>query len=144
VPLGRRDGAIRSRDLAELPLIMPSLPHNNRRVVEQAAAHHGDHLRVVLEADSVVLTKALVRQGLGYSILTYASVQDEVVRGELRAFPIERPPLISTLALASLRDTKNSRTARDLAGTVRAVLRDLVDQGRWRGGEIVVDRQGVA
>lgn len=52
---------LRIRDLAELPLIVPAFPHANRRVLEQAAVQHGVRLRVVLEVDSVTLTKALVR-----------------------------------------------------------------------------------
>jgi LysR family nitrogen assimilation transcriptional regulator len=129
--------ALRIRGVAELPLIMPSLPHNNRRVVEQAAAQHGERLRIVLEVDSVVLTKAMVRQGLGYSILTYASVQDEVARGALAAYPIERPPLIATFAIATLREAPQSRLSRELTKTICTVLRELIEGGHWGGGQLL-------
>jgi DNA-binding transcriptional LysR family regulator len=83
---------LRIRDIAELPLIMPAFPHANRRVLEQAAVQHGVHLRIALEVDSVTLTKALVRRGLGYSLLTYTAIQEEVARGELRASRSSAPP----------------------------------------------------
>jgi LysR family nitrogen assimilation transcriptional regulator len=125
----------RMSDLTDLPLILPSLPHNNRRVLEQAAMHHGVRLRIILEVDSVALTKAMVRDGFGYTMLTYGSVHDEVARGELSARFIERPPLSSTLTIVRLREDRSSRLPRELSRTVREVLRTLVDQGTWRGGQ---------
>ncbi len=125
--------AFRFQDLVDLPLIMPSLPHNNRRLVERAAAQHGVRLRIVMEVDSVHLTKQLVKQRLGYTILTYAGAHAEVARGELCAYPIERPPLMSTLAIATLRSARSSRPARELALAVDSVLRGLVKSRRWRG-----------
>ncbi|MFL9957760.1 MULTISPECIES: LysR substrate-binding domain-containing protein [Paraburkholderia] len=79
------------RDLAILPLILPGLPHSNRRVIEHAAVQHGIRLRVELEVDSVALTKQLVKSGVGYSILTSIAIRDEVARGELLAQTINRP-----------------------------------------------------
>lgn len=123
---------LRIRDLADMPLIMPSLPHNNRRLLEQAAVQHGIRVRTVLEVDSVVLTKALVKAGHGYSLITYAAVHDDVARGELAVHPIERPPLVSTLAIATLRGTRMTPAATALVRLVRTVLRELIESGVWR------------
>lgn len=123
----------RIKDLGDLPLIMPSMPHNNRRVLEQAAIQHGVQVRIVLDVDSVALTKALVMGGYGYTILTYSSVHDEVARGVLQAQFIERPPLLATLSIVRLREERSPRLARELVRTVREVLRGLVDDGTWKG-----------
>ncbi|OLL33291.1 transcriptional regulator [Burkholderia sp. SRS-W-2-2016] len=129
----RRGGEpLRIRDLAELPLIVPGFPHANRRVLEQAAVQHGVHLRIVLEVDSVTLTKALVKRGLGYSLLTYTAIQQEVERGELCALPIERPAIRSTVSLATLREQRASRLVRTMADVVRDNVRELVVNGAWR------------
>ena len=129
-----RGGApLRMRDLAELPLILPGFPHANRRVLEQAAAQHGVHLRVVLEVDSVTLTKALVRRGVGYSLLTFTAIREEVDRGELQALPIERPAIRSTVSLATLREQRTSRLVRAMADVVTEQLCDLVTGGPWKG-----------
>lgn len=124
---------LRIRDLATLPLIVPAFPHANRRVLEQAAVQHGVHLRIVLEVDSVTLTKALVRRGLGYSLLTYTAIQEEVSRGDLQALPIERPTIRSTVSLATLREQRPSRLVRAMAQVVGDKLHDLVFSGAWRG-----------
>lgn len=124
--------SFRIRDLADLPLIMPSLPHNNRRLLEQAAVQHGIRLRTTLEVDSVVLTKALVKAGLGYSVITYAAVHDEVARGHLRAYPIDHPPLISSMAVATLQGARLSPAAAALPRLLKMIVREQVESGAWR------------
>src|SRR6201999_172050 len=37
---GRHPASFRIRNLGELPLILPNMAHNNRRLVEQAAIEH--------------------------------------------------------------------------------------------------------
>jgi LysR family nitrogen assimilation transcriptional regulator len=124
---------LRIRDLAALPLIVPAFPHANRRVLEQAAVQHGVHLRVVLEVDSVTLTKALVRRGLGYSLLTYTAIQEDVCRGDLQALPVERPTIRSTVSVATLREQRASRLVRAMSEVVATELHDLVTSGAWKG-----------
>ena len=124
---------LRIRDLAELPLIVPAFPHANRRVLEQAAVQHGVRLRIVLEVDSVTLTKALVRRGLGYSLLTYTAIQEEVARGELRALRLERPAIRSTVSVATLREQRASRLVRTMAEVVGDQVHELVTSGAWKG-----------
>jgi LysR family nitrogen assimilation transcriptional regulator len=124
---------LRIRDLADLPLIVPGFPHANRRLLELAAVQHGVHLRIALEVDSVTLTKALVRRGLGYSLLTYTAIQEEVARGDLRALPIERPAIRATVSLATLREQRASRLVRTMSDVVREKLHELVVSGAWKG-----------
>jgi LysR family nitrogen assimilation transcriptional regulator len=124
--------ACRIRDLADMPLIMPGLPHNNRRIAEQAAIQHGVRLRVKLEVDSVTLTKAMVKNGLGCTILAYAAVHDEVLRGELKVRVIERPALVSTVAVATLRERRRQKLPNELRRTIIAEVNKLVSSGRWR------------
>ena len=124
---------LRIRDLADLPLIMPGLPHANRRVIERAAVQHDVHLRIVLEVDSVPLTKALVAQGFGYSLLTYTAVQDDVARGRLRAVAIERPSIRSTVSIATLRDVRKSPIIDAMFEVVSGKIHELVVSDGWQG-----------
>ena len=128
--------SVRLRDIVDLPLIMPGAPHSNRRLLDQAAVQHGVSLRVTLEADSVVLTKAMVKRGLGYTVLTMAAVQDDVARGELYAYPIMRPPLTNSLSIVVLRDTRSSRFVGPLTRHLEKIMRDLVVEGTWQGAVI--------
>ncbi len=128
---------VRLRDLGSLPLILPGLPHSNRRLLEQAALQHGATLHLALEVDSVALTKAMVRRGLGVTILTYAAVQDEVARGELVARPIERPPLMSSVSVAMLHDRRTSPLPAALVDMIRQIVADLVGASVWQGAKLI-------
>lgn len=119
------------RDLADLPLILPGLPHSNRRLVEQAAIQHGVRLRVEIEVDSVALTKQLVKAGLGYSILTHVAIKDEVARGEVVAYKIERPSIRSTVAITTLRESRPSRLVEAWSAMLQEKLRSLIGSEAW-------------
>ena len=125
----------RIRDLGALPLILPNGAHANRRLVENAALEHGLRLRVMIEADSVAFAKAMVERGLGYTILTYAAVQDELSRGELTAYPIVRPHLATRVCIVTPRGELPKLT-QDAAEMLRDVCRALVRSKRWAGAQL--------
>jgi len=122
---------IRLRDIAGLPLIMPSLPHNNRRVLEEAAARHEVRLVIRTEVDSVALTKALVQDGQGYTILSHASVEAEVRRGELSRRRIDSPPVFAVLSLVGTKVTLADPLKRYVALEARDLMRELSEAGEW-------------
>ncbi|MBV8622496.1 MAG: LysR family transcriptional regulator [Herbaspirillum sp.] len=124
--------ALQIRDLASIPLILPGLPHSNRRLIEHAAIQHGVRLRVELEVDSVALTKQLVKSGVGYSLLTFVAVKNEVDRGELVAHEIARPSIRSTVAITTLRESPASRQREAWITLLCAKLRDLTESEEWR------------
>jgi LysR family nitrogen assimilation transcriptional regulator len=128
---------LRIRDLGDLPLILPSMAHNNRRLVEHAALEHGVRLRIRSEVDSVAFAKAMVEQGLGYTILTYASVEDEVARGRLTAYPIVRPTLATKVTIVRLRDSQPPKLIREAQAMLHETCRLLVRSRRWAGAQLV-------
>ena len=131
------DRPIRFADIGAVQLILPSAPHSNRRLVERAAAQHGTLLHLKLEVDSVPLTKAMVQGGVGCTILTYASVAREQAAGAMTVRPIHRPPLMSTIALGTPRDTKASWFQAELVTLVRDVIGELVASGAWPGARLL-------
>jgi LysR family transcriptional regulator, nitrogen assimilation regulatory protein len=130
-------GPIRWRDLSALSLILPSLPHSNRRLIEQAAIQHGVRLNVALEVDSVAMTKAMVRRGLGSTILAYAAVAADAKRGELSARMIERPPLISTVSIGMPREKQPDWLVGELLALMREVIARSVADGSWIGAKVI-------
>lgn len=128
--------AFRIRDLASLPLILPNVAHANRRLVEQAAAQHGVRLSITIEADSVAFAKVLVEQGLGYTILTFAAVRDELARKKLTAFPIVRPAISTKVTIVTLRDQQLPALTREAGQMLHEVCRALVRGGQWAGARL--------
>ncbi|MDP2298150.1 MAG: LysR family transcriptional regulator [Pseudolabrys sp.] len=126
----------RISELGDLPLILPNMAHNNRRLVEHAAHEHGVRLRIKIEADSVAFAKALVEKGLGYTILTYAAVQDEVARNTLAVYPIVRPTLSTQVTIVTLRDKQLSRLLHETRDLLHDVCRTLVHNKTWTGAQL--------
>jgi LysR family nitrogen assimilation transcriptional regulator len=125
----------RIRDLGALPLILPNGAHANRRLVENAALEHGVRLRIMIEADSVAFAKTMVERGLGYTILTYAAVQDELARGELTVYSIVRPALSVRVCIVTPRG-EMPKLVEDAGEMLRDVCRSLVRSKRWAGAKL--------
>jgi LysR family transcriptional regulator, nitrogen assimilation regulatory protein len=132
----KHPAAFRIRDIDMLPLILPNMAHSNRRLVEHAAHEHGLRLRIKIEADSVAFAKAMVEKGLGYTILTYAAVQDEVVRKKLTIYPIARPTLATKVTIVTLRDKQLPKLTRDAGAMLHEVCRTLVQTRNWAGAQL--------
>ena len=123
-------------DLTELPLILPNMAHTNRRLVEHFALENGVRLRIKIEADSVVFAKALVEKGLGYTILTYAAVQDDVERKKLTVYPIVWPALSTKVSIVTLRDQAPSKLIQQTSDMLHDVCRTLVRSKVWAGAQL--------
>lgn len=121
------------REISALPLILPSLPHTNRLLLDSMTARTGEYLRPILEVDGVAITKGLVADGIGATILTYAAVHEDVVAGRLSALPIGRPPLISTLTVAYLRGQSRPKHFVGMTEIIRTSLSEIVRSGTWQG-----------
>lgn len=106
--------------VAGLPLILPGRPHGVREEVEVAAHQCGLTLDVVLEMDGLESIKALVADGLGYTVLSGRVAHGGPERG-LVSLPIRDPAITRTIHLAHVAE-------RPLSNAARAVERTLVAQ----------------
>jgi LysR family nitrogen assimilation transcriptional regulator len=78
----------------------------------------------------------MVERGLGYTILTYAAVQDELARGALTVHPIVRPHLPVRVCIVTPRGDLPKLT-RDASEMLREVCVTLVRNRRWAGAQVV-------
>ena len=58
------------QDLAGLPLILPGRPNASRRLLDGWLSRRGIRLNVRMEVDDHLIIRALMRDGLGFSLLT--------------------------------------------------------------------------
>ncbi len=119
--------------LASEKLITASREQRLREVIEDAAERAGITLSIAFEANSLNVHKALVRQGLGISVLPYGAIAREVSAGLLSAAPIYRPELSWQVTLASPALSRPSIAARTLAETIRTTVAALTEAGDWPG-----------
>lgn len=89
------------RDLAALPLIIPTQPHPLRMMVETELAKMGLKPNILLEIDAVATIVRLVSQNEGYAIATHYPVGISDASATLRMQRIVAPEMTSILALAT-------------------------------------------
>ncbi|MCA0922556.1 hypothetical protein LCM32_19470 [Pseudooceanicola nanhaiensis] len=119
-------------EAADLPLIMPSRPNFLRVLVDKHADEIGKELNIRQRVDGVWHLKALVRNGHGFTILTYGGVLSEVQNGTLEARPITDPRVEWTLCTATKADQQRKKAIQVVEAEVRAIVGGLVEAGIWK------------
>ena len=131
LPRSARDH-VRTQDLAGLPLILPGRPNASRRLLDGWLSRRGIRLNVKLEADDHLVIRALMKEGVGFSLLTQGAFLSDVRFGELRAWPF-RPRAYWNLALVVAADERRTDMATALATMVRETVRQQVRGRIWPG-----------
>lgn len=119
-------------EAAALPLILPSRPNFLRILVDQEAEKHKLDLNIVQRSDGVWITKALVRYGLGYTILTQGGVLSERLHGTVDAAPIVSPQINWTLITATRLDQANKPAFRAVNEAIRNIVERLRESSAWK------------
>lgn len=122
------------QSLRDIPLILPSTHHGLRLLLESLAARHGFTPKIALECDgSISLTKRLVLERCGCTLLPVASVVEERAAGRLKCIPLTNPNVSREVAIA----WPHKRTLHDgvwnVARMIRELTTELVTRGDWPG-----------
>jgi LysR family transcriptional regulator, nitrogen assimilation regulatory protein len=125
--------SVRVRQLGELQLILPHPRHWIRRLVDSAAFRRGVVLHQVQQVDGVALTKEMVRDGAGHTVLPFVAVHDEVARGTLSFLPIDHDPLLTVHAIASRSSVAPAPFVTEVSRLLRDVMSSQARSGVWTG-----------
>ncbi len=124
--------------LGDIPLILPSTHHGLRLLVESLALRAGFTPRIALECDgSISITKRLVLEHCGCTVLPEAAVIEEVQAGRLKSFALADPDVSRTIAMLW---PKNRVTADGLWAVtqiIRQQTAQLLEQGLWPGATLL-------
>jgi LysR family nitrogen assimilation transcriptional regulator len=123
---------VRTQDLAGLPLILPGRPNASRRLLDGWLSRRGLRLNVLLEADDHLVIRALVKEGIGFSLLTQGAFLSELRHRELQAWPF-RPRAYWNLALVAAGDDRRTELVGVLATLIRKTVREQVLNRAWPG-----------
>ncbi len=127
---GAEERPLPLRELARLPLVIPSRPNAIRMQVESELAARGLHPRIALEIDGVPAIYDLVADGAGVAVLTRSAVSG-IQRPEL--FSVRRivtPRLRCRVALASSTRRPATLIQRSVADLLRELAPRLAGAGR--------------
>jgi LysR family nitrogen assimilation transcriptional regulator len=112
------------REVAALPLVIPTKPNAIRMRVETEMAGIGCHPTIATEIDGVASILDLVTEGLGYAVLSRNAVLTAPRPDALAIRRIVAPPLRSRLALV----VSTRRPATLTQQAVSALVREVVGQ----------------
>ena len=120
-------GPIALRDVASLPLVIPSRPNAIRMQVESEMANIGCRPQIALEIDGVSAILDLVADGAGSAVLSRHAVANSVRPSVYTLRAIDEPPLRTKVSLAtsSLRPSTLTQraTLQLILQTAESVLR---------------------
>jgi LysR family nitrogen assimilation transcriptional regulator len=128
MPTGRDQ--LRIANLAGVPLIVPSRPNASRRLLDNWVARTGIVLTIKAEVDDHLMIRALIRAGVGCSLLTQGAFAGELARGEVAALGF-RPRAWWPLAIVRASTTPRSDILQAFHQTICDVARQLTRSGTW-------------
>lgn len=123
------------KDLADQPLILPSLPSTIRQRIDTVFMDSGLSYRLAGEVSATDMLVRMVAARLGWTVLPWAAVGDEVKRELVSAIPIARHRLHRHLSLCVSDTVPLSRAAEVVRGMIVAIVGDLMASGAWHGVE---------
>lgn len=118
-PLARKRKIV-PQDLVRQPFVLFEPGSNTRRVVDEFFMTAHVEPNIVMETENVEIIKAMVRHGIGISIISYQAVAREVASGHLFCARIEGRSLIRETGWVY---PKMSRTPRSVQEVIRALDR---------------------
>ena len=119
--------------LAGKPLLLPSVNHGLRQIVEHHAQVCGIALDVRVEVDAYSTLLQLVTNGLGWTILPLAPLRSEIASARLSAAPLIEPVPKRLLQLVLPADRPASRLVSFVREAMIATTSRLVADGSWAG-----------
>jgi LysR family nitrogen assimilation transcriptional regulator len=120
------------RDLGEIPLILPSTHHGLRVLVETLAARYGFSANIALECDgSISITKRLVLERCGCTVLPSAAVVEEVAAGRLKTYRLVQPAIQREVAIVWPKNRVTPHGLWAVTQIIRQRAAALVREGAW-------------
>jgi LysR family nitrogen assimilation transcriptional regulator len=122
------------RELAGIPLVLPTSGQGVRTRVDRAIAEAGlGRAQVIAEIDSLTILKQAAAEGVGPTILTWLSVEAEVQQGRLVAVEITRPAITRVAHICMLPAAARSRATECVLGELVGAVRAGVQRPTCRG-----------
>jgi DNA-binding transcriptional LysR family regulator len=131
-PLARRR-RIAPRDLASRPFILFEIGSATRRVIDHFFATEGITPTVVMDTENVEIIKAMVKTGLGMSIVPYQAIAREVHAGQFCCARIEGHELVRQTGWVYARANRTPRMINELIAAFDQIRTRLQLAPRWTG-----------
>jgi len=123
------------KDVADLPLILPSRPNTFRLIIETALSEQRLPLKISAEINTPKLIVAAVEAGLGFAVLAYCASHSRLVQREVSVAPI-RDQMVSWSIIHS-RENPLSRAGKLMQELFISIARSRIDSGHWQNSTLL-------
>ncbi|MCL1960716.1 MAG: LysR family transcriptional regulator [Desulfovibrionaceae bacterium] len=130
-PKGLTLERVRFGALKNHPLVLPAPEHGLRILLERHALANNYRLVPVAEVNVIQQLIDVVSSGLGYSLLSYASVVREIKQGTLSAAEIVDPPISRPIYLVQRATVQQSIATSCICNLLRDIAQRLISSGTW-------------
>ena len=118
--------------LVKQNLILPSLSHGLRALLEKAVAREKLTLNALIEADSYRAQISLMEEGLGYTLLPPSAIRAELAARRLEMAALVSPSVSRELILASPAAHPPSIATTALSTLIASEIERLSAEGLWK------------
>ena len=118
--------AVPLREVATLPLVIPTRPNAIRMLVETEMANQGCHPKIALEIDGVAAILDLVADGAGSAVLSRHAVETSARPKAFVMRPIGKPPLHSKLSIGVSAHRPATLTQQAMLELIQTTARTLL------------------
>jgi LysR family nitrogen assimilation transcriptional regulator len=118
--------------LVKQNLIVPSISHGLRALLEKAAAREKLTLNPMIEADSYRAQISLIEEGLGYTLLPPSAIRAELAAQRLEMAALVGPTISRELILASPTDHPASIATTTISALILSEIEQLSKEGLWK------------
>lgn len=120
------------KEAATFPLILQPSPNLARLRLDQIAEERGIELNVVMGCHGFWVTKSMIREGLGFSMVTFGSVVTDLENGLLDVAPIEDPAVPWPLVVAVRADQASKLSLTAIKKLAAEIVTELRSKDIWR------------
>jgi DNA-binding transcriptional LysR family regulator len=118
--------------LVKQSLIVPSISHGLRALLEKAVAREKLTLNPLIEADSYRAQISLMEEGLGYTLLPPSAIRAELAAQRLEMAALVNPSISRELILASPIDHPTSIATTTISTLIMSEIEQLSKEGFWK------------
>ena len=118
--------------LVKQKLVLPSISHGLRALLEKAVARERLKLTPLVEADSYRAQVSLMEQGLGYTLLPPSAIRAELAAKRLEMAALASPSVSRELILASPIAHPSSIATTTIATLIMSEIQQLSKEGLWK------------
>jgi DNA-binding transcriptional LysR family regulator len=118
--------------LVQQNLILPSISHGLRALLEKAVARENLTLSAMIEADSYRAQISLMEEGLGYTLLPASAIRAELAAQRLEIAALVRPSVSRELILAAPVARPTSIATTTISALLMSEIEQLSKEGLWK------------